>query len=263
MEFHEHDIKKFGFGDLFIKWVKILYKNTTNSIINNGWVSESFKISRGIRQGCPISALLYILCGEIMAENIRNNKNINGITIGRDKEIKLTQMADDTTIFLRAEHDIPILIAELKRFTEVSGLTLNTSKTKGLSFGRHRRTRNKIHDINFSATAIKSLGVYFGTSKQECLQLNWNKLIEDIQNLLNSWKRRKLTVFGKIVVLKSLVMSKCNYLLQCMAVPDQILNKIESLLFKLLWNDKNDKIKRKQLMQKYEYGGLKMVDIKV
>ena len=99
-------LKKFGFGDLFIKWVTILYKNTTNSIINNGWVSESFKISRGIRQGCPISALLYILCAEIMAENIRNNKNINGIKIGRDKEIKVTQMADDTTIILRAENDI-------------------------------------------------------------------------------------------------------------------------------------------------------------
>lgn len=147
-------LKKFGFGDLFIKWVKILYKNTTNSIINNGWVSESFKISRGIRQGCPISALLYILCAEIMAENIRNNKNINGIKIGRDKEIKLTQMADDTTIFLQAENDIPILIAELKRFSEVSGLTLNKSKTKGLLLGRHRQTRNKIYGIDFSATAI-------------------------------------------------------------------------------------------------------------
>ena len=165
-------LKKFGFGDLFIKWVTILYKNTTNSIINNGWVSESFKISRGIRQGCPISALLYILCAEIMAENIRNNKNINGIKIGRDKEIKVTQMADDTTIILRAENDIPILIAELKRFSEVSGLTLNASKTKGLLLGRHRRSRNKIHDIDFLATAIKSLCVYFGTSKQECLQLN-------------------------------------------------------------------------------------------
>ena len=57
-------------------------------------------------------------------------------------------------------------------------------------------------------------------------------------------------------------MSKCKYLLQCMAVPDQNLNKTESLLFNFLWNDKNDKIKRKQLMQKYEYGGLKMEDIK-
>ena len=79
----------------------------------------------------------------------------------------------------------------------MSGLTLNTSKTKGLLLGRLRLTRNKIQGIDFSATAIKSLGVYFGTSKQECLQLNWNKIIEDIQNLLNSWKRRKLTFFGE------------------------------------------------------------------
>ena len=66
----------------------MLYKQPKNSIINNGWVSSSFDISRGIRQGCPISALLYIIAAEIMAENIRNNNNIRGIKNGRSKEIK-------------------------------------------------------------------------------------------------------------------------------------------------------------------------------
>ena len=66
-----------------------------------------------------------------MAENIGNNKNINGIKIGRYIEIKLTQMADDTTILLQAENDIPILIAKLKGFSEVSGLTLNKVRQKG------------------------------------------------------------------------------------------------------------------------------------
>ena len=49
-------LEKFGFGHAFMNSVKMLYKNANNSIINNGWVSNSFSISRGIRQGCPISA---------------------------------------------------------------------------------------------------------------------------------------------------------------------------------------------------------------
>ena len=81
-------LETFGFGNSFINFVKMLYKNANNSIINNGWVLNSFTITRGIRQGCPISALLFILSAEIMAENIRNNKNIRGIKIGRSKEIK-------------------------------------------------------------------------------------------------------------------------------------------------------------------------------
>ena len=255
-------LEKFGFGNAFINLVKMLYKNANNKIVNNGWVSNSFEISRGIRQGCPISALLYILAAEIMAERIRHNDNIRGIKVGRSKIIKLTQMADDTTIFLESEHNIPILLNEIQRFSEVSGLILNKAKTKGLLLGRNRRNVHFIHGIDFSMSAIKSLGIYFSANTQESLQLNWNKLIEDIQNLLNSWKRRKLTLFGKITVLKTLAMSKCNYLLQCITVTNEIIAKIESLFFKFLWNDKPDKLKRKQLIQNYEKGGLRMIDIK-
>ena len=207
-------LEKFGFGNHFISFVKMLYKHPNNSIINNGWVSRSFEVSRGIRQGCPNSALLYIIAAEIMAENIRNNNNIRGIRTGRSKEIKLTQMADDTTIFLESENITPILLNEIKRFSEVSGLVLNKTKTKGQLLGKNRRNNQlSIHGIDFTMTVIKSLGIYFSTNTQETMQLNWDKLIDEIQNLLNSWKRRKLTSNGKIVVLKSLIMSKCNYLL--------------------------------------------------
>ena len=79
---------------------------------------------------------------------------------------------------------------------------------------------------------------------------------------MNSWKRRKLTLLGKITIFKTLALSKCNYLLQCITVTREMLAKREHLLFKLIWNDKPDKIKRKQLTQKYDKGGLRMVDIK-
>ena len=125
-------------------------------------MSRSFEVSRGIRQGCPISALLYIIAAEIMAENIRNNNNIRGIRIGRSKEIKLTQMADDTTIFLESENIIPILLNEIKRFSEVSGLVLNKTKTKGLLLGKNRRNnRLSIHGIDFTMTVIKIAGYLF------------------------------------------------------------------------------------------------------
>ena len=239
-------LEKFGFGLNFRNAIKMLYKNSNNSVTNNGWVSERFTISRGIRQGCPILALLYILSAEIMAENIRNNRTIRDIKIGRNHEIKLTQLADDTTIFLQSENSIPTLIEELKRFSEVSGLihVLNMSKTKGLLIGRNRRHIHKIHGINFSLSTIKSLGIYFSTNRQECMQLNWNKLIEDIQNLLNSWKRRKLTYIGKITVIKALALPKCNYLLQSLTPTKEILDKIERLFFKFLWDDKNDRINK-------------------
>ena len=137
-------------------------------------------------------------------------------------------------------------------------------KTQSLWVGNNGRRSNNICGIDFSKSTIKSLGIYFSRNRQESLRLNWDKLLADIQNLLNSWKRRKLTLFGKVTVLKTLIMSKCNYLLQTITVhvSKEILHKIETIVYKFLWNDKNDKIKRKQMTQEYKKGGIKMIDVK-
>ena len=70
--------------------------------MNNGWVSENFKNSCGIRQGYPLSALLIVLSVEIMALNLRSSKDIKVITVKLDEKkhsIKISQLADNTTLF--------------------------------------------------------------------------------------------------------------------------------------------------------------------
>ena len=73
--------KKFGLGEHFKKWITLIYTNPIASLKVNGFLSKPIPISRGVKQGCPLSALICILCTEILATSIRNDKNINGITI--------------------------------------------------------------------------------------------------------------------------------------------------------------------------------------
>ena len=79
-------LKHFGFNESFINWVKTLYTDIQTCVMNNGWVSEMFKNTRGIRQGCPLSALLFVLSVEIMASRLRNNKDIKGFQIKIDEK---------------------------------------------------------------------------------------------------------------------------------------------------------------------------------
>ena len=64
-------LKKYNFGEEFISWILLLYTDIKSCVGNNGYYSKFFKLSRSIRQGCPISSLLFILVAEIIAINTR------------------------------------------------------------------------------------------------------------------------------------------------------------------------------------------------
>ena len=74
-------LEHFNFGESLMKWVKIMYSNPRCKIVNNGYFSESFKLSRGVKQGCPLSAYLFIVAIEMLAIKIRSNNNIRGLEI--------------------------------------------------------------------------------------------------------------------------------------------------------------------------------------
>ena len=92
-------LNKFGFEEYFKSWINILYTEPTITIKNNGWLSRNLTIKTGFRQGCPLSALLFILATEILSINLKCNENITGIKIGT-YESTICQYADDTTLTL-------------------------------------------------------------------------------------------------------------------------------------------------------------------
>ena len=93
--FMKKTLKAFGFNNIFIDWINTLYKEIGSCIMNNGFTSTFFPITKGIRQGCPLSALLFVITVEILAIEIRTNKNIRGIALN-GKEIKISLLANDT-----------------------------------------------------------------------------------------------------------------------------------------------------------------------
>ena len=74
-------LEKFNFGTHSIDWIKIMYCNPIFRLKNNGWLSKTCSMSRGIRQGCPTSALLYIFVAEILALKISTNDGIHGFNV--------------------------------------------------------------------------------------------------------------------------------------------------------------------------------------
>ena len=120
----------FGFGEYIIEWVKILNTNFKASVLQSGYLSNQFNIERGCRQGDPVAPYLFILCAEILAILIKQNKDIKGITIG-NKEHKISQYADDTSLALDGTpKSLFSALETLDFFYKLTGLKVNSSKTK-------------------------------------------------------------------------------------------------------------------------------------
>ena len=78
---------------------------------------------------------------------------------------------------------------------------------------------------------------------------------------MGCWTVRRLSLIGKITVLKSLAASQVTHLLSPLQIDSQIIKQINDLFFDFLWNGKGDKIKRNVITQNYGNGGLRMIDI--
>ena len=140
-------LEQFGFGESFRKWIDIIYTDIQSCVLNNGHTSDYFNPKCGVRQGCPLSALLFIITVETLAHSIRSNPHIKGLNIGTS-EIKISQLADDTTLILNDMPSLRIALNLLYMFCKSSGLRLNYSKSELLGIGKDRDWKYLSTQIN-------------------------------------------------------------------------------------------------------------------
>ncbi len=258
-------LHKFKFGNNFMQWIKILYTEPCAFVKNNGHFSEEFTLSRGVRQGCPVSSLLFILCMEVLACHIRQNDRITGLSLDDNgsKCIKIIQYADDSTLLLNNTSEMKEAIKCLDIFGKVAGTKVNKSKCEGLWIGsnKHRQNGCTMHDIKWPTHPIRYLGIYIGHDTKECDKLNYDTKVAKIDDILKQSTKRNLTLFGKVCIIKSLALSKIIYIALGLTIPDKIIKEIDRLIFRFLWG-KRDRIKRKSIINTLEKGGLNMVDVR-
>ena len=113
---------------------------------------------------------------------------------------------------------------------------------------------------NGKKTAVRYLGIYIGHDTEECKRLNWDTKIENLTKTLDMWKMRNITLFGKVLLIKSLAISQLVYSASILSIPDNTVPKINKIVYAFLFNN-HCRIKRNTLIGSTEEGGIKMIDI--
>ena len=104
-----------------------------NHLNVHGHISNSFKLSRGVRQGCPLSPLLYVLVADVLACNIRSNGVISGLTLPSSpcSLPAVFAYADDTTLVVSSLPGSLAVFDVYSLYERVSGAKLNYGKCEG------------------------------------------------------------------------------------------------------------------------------------
>ena len=258
-------LRHFNFKNDLVNWVKLLYKNAKSCVTNNGHHSDFFHIWRGVRQGCPLSPYLFIICIELLSNQVRKSPDIKGIYIV-GKENKTSLFADDASFILDGStKSFENLIRILDKFTNISGLKLNAKKCQVLRIGSlTSKTIELMKHRKFSWNSNKAscLGMVFKTNREKSLSSNLEPKIIEFEKCLMQWRHRKLSLMGKIVVIKSYALPKLIYPLTSLPnPPNETIKRIEKMMYNFIWDGKPDKIKREILTSDYDKGGLRMIDI--
>ena len=221
-----------------------------------------FPLKRGTRQGDPISAYLFNLVLEIVFMFIKESENVQSMAIFNNQFL-CTAYADDTTFFLSYKNSVMEVIQIFEYFSIFSGLKPNKSKCEIASVGVLKVVQMVlcvIECVNLKNNTIKILGIHFSYNRSLENDENYRRYIK-FEKLLKLWRMQQLTIEGKILVFKTLAISKVVDIALVKDVPSSRIAQLEKIQKQFIWKNGNPKLKHTTLCNRYEQGGLKNVDI--
>ena len=259
----------------FLKTVKTLYEQATTRVMINGHLSSSFKVIRGVRQGDPMSCLLFDLAIEPLSAMLRQSA-LKGYQIpGNEEKLIVNLFADDTTAFLSEEDSFADLEIVLNSWCQASTAKFNVAKTEVIPIGsrefrelvietrkageHHERIPDNVHIVR-DGEAIRSLGAWVGNEIDS--EGVWTSTLEKIDQRLAQWEKSHPTMEGRRLIVQMIVGGMTQYLTQVQGMPKEIEKRITKRVRKFMWNEKQmSPVNEETLYAPIEVGGRAVLDI--
>ena len=199
----------------------------------NGGYSGFFSLCRGVRQGDPLSCLLYDFSIEPMGMHLR--RSISGISLLGLQPVRLIQYADDMNLFLSDEENLPLICETMDdtSFTLSSLFNLNKTNVLVVSSLEHRNAPHPGITDCFTGGFIippglplRVLGTWVGSPNHA--EDRWEQIYSHIKKIVHQWNAIGTSLLNHALLAKALLLSRCYYLLDCNGIPTKLLNKITS-----------------------------------
>ena len=159
-----------------------------------------------------MSALLYVICSEVLTINIRKNPNIVGFKLRSGYEHKQSMYADDMKVCVTTENSIYELFKLFEKYESATNSKINKDKTEALWLGNWIGRTDTPLDLNWTSGEIKFLGVYVGNNRETASQRTFEEIIIKIKNKISYWNTKFISKKGKARILNIYVIFKGHHI---------------------------------------------------
>jgi exonuclease III len=236
-------MRKFGFTQKFMGWIKACISAPWIAPLINGRPAKFFQASRGLRQGCPLSPMLYVIQAAVLSFQLKScliNKSLPGIRITPStNEVSHAQFADDTILLGAASiKTARSFKSELDLYKRCSGSEINNNKCKIYGWNCTPQELQQIGRIlDMEGLSVWDNFIYLGIPifKGRAMVAHWLPLVDKLKHKIQAWGANWLTRAGKVVLMNSVLSSLPIYQCSVLLAPKTITNKIDVMLRRFLW----------------------------
>ncbi len=253
-------LQKMGIGPIFCGFVNTMYRDITFQVQINGALIEPAKITRGVRQGCALSMLLFVLCLEPFLETIRKEPRISGVPVpspdGSIQDLKALGYADDSVILGRDKSTWDIFWEIARKYEEASEAKFHPRKIEVCLFGDWSGRDQSFLPPQFVKPEVKVLGAMFG---KRPLSGNWGPKLKCISEQLDKTGARHLR--DKVKYINVYVLPQISHLFQCYPPEDAQVKKLWQMFQMFVIGGYS--VSRATLSRDFQHGGLRVPDPRI
>ncbi|CAM8926233.1 unnamed protein product [Rhodiola kirilowii] len=266
--FIENMMLKLGFARDWVEKVMLCVTTVSYRVKVNNWYSDLIVPGRGLRQGDPLSPYLFIICSEWLSREIMARSGggvLKGISVARGAP-KVTHLffADDCMVYLRANaNDFAAIKSILENYEAVAGQRVNYPKSE-VYFSPNVEDRvgealSNMLGVSKVPGHSKYLGLPLAMSQKRCEAFNF--VVDKLWSRVSGWKENLLSIAGKEVLIKSVLLATPLYTMSCFSLPAGILSKLTSVVAKFWWSNQGASsgihwVRRDKLEEDKSCGGL-------